>query len=335
MSSTPGNGLHPTTIRPLVPVTTMLLLRRARALERHLPAAIAGEDAGVHQARVASRRLREAVPVLAAGVKRAKKAGRKIRQVTRALGTVREMDVTMHVLDELARRPEIPRNALEDVRAHVLAERDRRRGVMHGRLRKLNTARLNRRLNELAVDLTASVTGAWRETLASRVNVRGKRLSAAIRAAGQMYDPERLHQVRIATKKLRYALELAADSHTAAARPLVASLKRTQETLGRLHDLQVIQGHVADVQVRPPQRRGAGDGGLDVIMAALEKECRHLHARYTKQIPSLIELADACRSTLPAQIAEPEAPALARRDSIRPAPGKTPRPPRPAPGKAR
>ena len=48
------------------PCTTALLLERlARALKRHLPAAIAGDDTAVHQARVASRRLREAVPVLA------------------------------------------------------------------------------------------------------------------------------------------------------------------------------------------------------------------------------------------------------------------------------
>ena len=29
--------------------------------------------------------------------------------------------------------------------------------------------------------------------------------------AGQMYNPERLHQVRIATKKLRYGLEIAGE----------------------------------------------------------------------------------------------------------------------------
>ena len=66
--------------------------------KRHLPSAIAGDDRGVHQARVASRRLREAVPVLAAGLKHSKagKASRKIRRLTRALGTVRELDVTLH-----------------------------------------------------------------------------------------------------------------------------------------------------------------------------------------------------------------------------------------------
>jgi len=303
MPSPPRNGRHATTIRAKVPVTTTLLVRRARELERHLPAALAGDDAGVHHARVASRRLREAVPVLAAGLKRGKKAERKIRKVTRALGTVREMDVTMQVLDELARRPEIPRNALEDVRAHVLAERDGRRQIMNERLRQVNTPKLSRRLNEVAVDLTTSVTGAWRETLVSRISLRAKRLAAAIQAAGQMYSPDRLHQVRIATKKLRYALELAADSRTTAARPLVATLKRAQETLGRLNDLHVIQGHVADVQARPPARQGASDGGLDVICQTLEQECRHLHAKYTKQVSTLVELTETCRSTILAQIA--------------------------------
>src|SRR3977135_2659071 len=46
-------------------VTTLLLRRLALALGRHLRAASAGDERGVHQARVTSRRLRESVPVLA------------------------------------------------------------------------------------------------------------------------------------------------------------------------------------------------------------------------------------------------------------------------------
>jgi CHAD domain-containing protein len=321
MSQTPRNGRNPTTIRRRVPVTTTLLMRRTRELERHLPSAIAGNDIGVHQARVASRRLREAVPVLAAGLKRGKKAQRKIRKVTRALGTVREMDVTMQILDELATRPAIPRDSLEDLRAHVLAERDKRREIMNDRLHQLNTPKLSRRLNEVAIDLTTADGVVWRETLVARVNLRAKRLAAAIHSAGQIYAPDRLHQVRIATKKLRYALELAADSRTPGARPLVATLKRAQEILGRLNDLHVIQGYVAEVQARPPVRQGATDGGLDVIDRTLEDECRHLHARYTKLIPVLLDLTETCRSTILAHIAAP-----ARRKPLK----MLPRPPRSA-----
>jgi CHAD domain-containing protein len=110
-------------------VTTLLLQRLARALKRHLPQAVAGNDRGVHQARVTSRRLREAVPVLAIGLKGSKagKARRKIRRLTRALGTVRELDVTMQLLDELARSPQVSRTAVADVRARVVKARASRR----------------------------------------------------------------------------------------------------------------------------------------------------------------------------------------------------------------
>jgi CHAD domain-containing protein len=281
----------------------VLLARRGRELARHLPAAMAGDDDSVHQARVASRRLRECLPVLAAGIKQGRKAEKKVRRVTSALGTVREMDVTIRILDELARRPRIPRDAVEDVRGHVLAERERRRELMLERLANVNTAKLARRLEEVVVHLTVGAGGPWREMLAARVARRAKRFTSAIQSAGQIYAPERLHQVRIATKKLRYALELAADARIALARPALATLKRLQETLGRLNDLHVIQRHVAEVQANPPVRRGATAGGLAQIDRILEEECRHLHGRYVKQVPALLELARACRAEIVPQLA--------------------------------
>src|SRR5262249_40673860 len=96
-----------------------LFERRTRALRRYLVEAIAGKDTGVHRARVASRRLREAVPVLTVGLEntKGKKAQRKVRRLTQALGAVRELDVTLHLVDELAERSDIPRPALAEVRA--------------------------------------------------------------------------------------------------------------------------------------------------------------------------------------------------------------------------
>jgi CHAD domain-containing protein len=298
MSITSQNGRHATTNRHKPSVTTTLLTRRRRELERHLFSAVEGVDTHVHQARVASRRLREGLPVLAAGLKRGKKAQRKVRRVTRALGTVREMDVTMQILDELARQPKIPRDALEDVRGHVLAERERSRAIMLTRLRELNTSKLMRRLEEVAIESTMSEATVWRDALATRVGRRAKRFAAAIHAAGQIYAPDRLHDVRIATKKLRYVLELALDIGIRPARSLVAFLKRLQETLGRLNDLNVLQRHVAAVQTKPPSRQGATRRGLDAIARTLEEECRHLHARYTKEVAALLELAESCRSTI-------------------------------------
>src|SRR5688500_19803635 len=151
--------------------TESLLQTRARALRRYLPAAVAGDDRGVHQARVASRRLREAVPVLASGLKHSKsrKAGRKIRRLTRALGSVRELDVTLHLIDELAASDGLSRPALQDVRLHVMEERDRLRETMLKDLSDVNAEQLNRRLVSVAEAVAADTTGGWRQALASRL----------------------------------------------------------------------------------------------------------------------------------------------------------------------
>jgi len=281
----------------------MLLARRAGALERYLKRAAAGEPRGIHQARVASRRLREAVPVLAAGLDgvKAGKARRKVRRVTRALGAIRELDVTVSLVDELARRETLPRLALEQVRARVVAERDRRQVEVTKRLARVNTDKLARRLATLGAALAAAGSEPWRETLAARLAKRAKRLERAVDGAGRMYGAERLHAVRIAVKKLRYAAEVAVDTGAPAAGP-VRTLKRMQDLLGRLHDLQVLETHVAAVQAAP--RSGAlPDGGLAIIGRALEDECRHLHARYLSGVPDLLAASEAVRHEIVSQVA--------------------------------
>jgi CHAD domain-containing protein len=63
--------------------------------------------------------------VLTSGVRvTARKARGKIRRLTRALGTVRELDVTLQLLDEMVANETLPRPALEAVRGRVVAERD-------------------------------------------------------------------------------------------------------------------------------------------------------------------------------------------------------------------
>jgi CHAD domain-containing protein len=261
--------------------TRALLERRTRALRRHLPAAIAGNGVGVHQARVASRRLREAVPVLAKDIasRKGKKAQRALGKLTRALGVVRELDVTLAVLDGLAREARVPAAAVDEVRLHVVAERERRRVRMLERLERIDTGRLERRLAAIGVALQDASSEHWRGALASRIAKRAKALGAAMAAAGQLYEADTLHRVRIAVKKLRYALEIAAGTGTSAAAPLLGTLERAQDALGRLHDLQVLEAHVAAVRERAGGHRKTHDG-LEAFARVLTAECRRLHAQY-------------------------------------------------------
>jgi CHAD domain-containing protein len=279
-------------------VTSRLLQRRARALERHLPAAVAGEDIGVHQARVATRRLREAVPVLAKGLKHSKagKARRKIRRLTRALGTVRELDVTLQLISDLMQSGKLSRPALEEVRRHVIEERDRRRGVMLERLEAVDAEKLGRRLTSVVEALAASTDERWRQVLSARLLKRARRLKTAVAHAGHLYAPERLHDVRIAAKKLRYGVELAADGGVRSAAPLVARIKRVQDLLGRLHDMQILQTHIAAVQGGAGAERDGMHQGLEALATHVESECRHLHAKYSMSASAVKEVCETVLS---------------------------------------
>jgi len=282
-----------------------LFERRTRALRRHVSAAIAGTDVGVHQARVASRRLREAVPVLTAGLHHSKsgKAQRKIRRLTQALGTVRELDVTLHLIDELSERSGVPRAALAEVRAQVIEDRERRRAVMLDRLERVDTDKLARRLGAVRQALLhPSSRHSWRASLALRIAKRARRLEKAIEDAGQIYAPEPLHQVRIAAKKLRYSLEIADESTAAPCGPTLKVIKRVQDALGRLHDLQILLHHVAAVGAAPRGRRSTPDAGLAILSRLIEDECRHLHGRYVANLAQLHEAVEASRRDIPLRL---------------------------------
>jgi CHAD domain-containing protein len=244
--------------------------------------------------------------VLSTGLKGSKagKATRKIRRLTRALGTVRELDVTLALLAELASSPAVPRTAVEDARACVVREREARRAVMLKRLGRVDAEKITRRLGSVGSALEAAAGEPWRRALGRRLLQRSKRLLAAMDSAGQMYSPERLHQVRIAAKKLRYGLELAADSGLPLAAPHVRTIKRAQDVLGKLHDLQVLQTHIAAAQITGDSARPETRAALETLAAHVEAQCRHLHARYLLSSAALREVPAAVRTGIVPQLAQ-------------------------------
>src|SRR6476620_3261856 len=102
--------------------STLLLQQRVTAIRRMLPGARDGDVRAVHQARVATRRLREALPLIDAG-KAGRRLGRVARSLTGVLGPVRELDVALQMLDELARSNGGPARAIATLRTAVTEER--------------------------------------------------------------------------------------------------------------------------------------------------------------------------------------------------------------------
>src|SRR6185436_17645770 len=121
---------------------------------------------------------------------------------------------------------------------------------------------------------------------------RASVLKDALDDAGALYLPERLHAVRIAVKKLRYAREVSAEATGAKTKGALQALKRGQDILGRLHDMQVLLERVRQLQasLTPPDvtmwRK------LDTLTTALENDCRRIHARFMRQRNVVLTVCD-------------------------------------------
>ena len=276
-------------------LSVALLRQRLVSLLKFMPAAQAGDEISVHQARVASRRLREALPVLGtrANEHQLDRVQKRVRRITRALGPVRELDVTLSLLAELEGREAAPLRAIERVRGAVLDERHKRRTEMLDEITPSRLDKLTRRLVRVAApEARPHVTRNAKEEAAAQSAQRARNLKAAIERAGGIYLPDRLHRVRVEAKKLRYALEIQRELTKARAMVGLARLRSEQDMLGRMHDLEILIDKARGVQgtLHPRDRRGMSE--LNKLIRVLEHECREGHAAYMRGRPALLKLCD-------------------------------------------
>jgi len=273
--------------------------KRLNELSAVWPDFVSGRAAGLHKTRVASRRIREALPIVGATAPpdKVKKLNKKMRALTRCLGPIRELDVELNILEDKSNTEGVPGRAIEMVRRDIASRRQALRKELADDGPVPDLKKLLKKLERLA-EKGAKGKGRgekeeWRGVLAARLMQRAKSLSAALDEAGPLYAPERLHHVRIATKKLRYALEIARDARVAAATPLVRVLKRHQERLGHLHDLQVLLNHVRDTEASPGIGSRLND--LTAYATSLDRECRRLHADFVEHRAELAAVVKAVR----------------------------------------
>jgi CHAD domain-containing protein len=272
----------------------LLIRQRLAALSRTLPGARKGDVHAVHQARVATRRIREALPLVAAG-RTGKSLSKSVRKLTRALGPVRELDVALMNLDQLRTSGDVPETAIARLRQLITEERQRLGAEMVRRIAQYNLPKLQRK----AVDAASrgpSTSGTRDPRRAATAMGRAARRAVALRAAMEnaagIYLPDRLHEVRIAVKKLRYALEIARDLSGSRATARIRTLKRVQDLLGRMHDLEMLIARTRAIQSRAGETDLKLSADLDRLVRRLENECRRLHVRYMNERKALRGICD-------------------------------------------
>lgn len=272
-----------------------VLHTQIEALLGQLPAVRDADVDGVHAARVATRRLREALPLFTRShPDEVERVRRLVKRAGRRLGRVRELDVMDADLARRAGRMPMALPAIGAARKGLARRQSKARRRM---IRMLDDLRLERReplqlrrRNVLSRTFGGATARGWAEVLRTRIAKRADDLSRAVDHVGGVYFPNRLHAVRVAVKKLRYSAELAGAGGLWPCEDVLSDLKRTQETLGHLHDAEVlrrsIDSLIDDVDVDHRE--------LAMIKDDLQGEIAERHAKYVAQRERLRGACHAC-----------------------------------------
>jgi CHAD domain-containing protein len=208
--------------------------------------------------------------------------------VTRLLGRSRELDVALETLHAIEERAPDRAVAAAAVRAHVVRER-----AEAGREVRAHRAGVG--VDDLAAGTLAlagrsespAAIRACARRVAARLGRRATELEHAVVGAGFIFAPGPLHGVRIALKKFRYALEVAERLGRFRLAGSMQRLKRLQDLLGDLHDLQVLGGMARDVMV---QARVSRRAGLESLVGGIDDEIRALHSQFLAERESIVAL---------------------------------------------
>jgi inorganic triphosphatase YgiF len=264
---------------------------------RNEPAALAGDAEGLHQMRVAIRRLRAVL----SGVKRMlpteqyRWVTEELKWLAHALGPARNWDVIVDGIVAPVGGASFGQQERDVLTRACGGERSRAHREAETAIRSV---RYTKALLQLLRWFTAR---AWREQLVSEhsalllapigevaprlISRRYKQVCKASRNFAEL-DSEQRHRLRIAVKKLRYAIDLlqALFANDAVAR-FLKNLKPLQDELGHANDLRVARDLFAGLQISEIDRAagvvlGWHERGLVDREAKLNKQLHRLrHVR--------------------------------------------------------
>jgi CHAD domain-containing protein len=236
---------------PLWIAARVLLYERGDDLFRRMEKALKTFDVeDIHDLRVASRRLREGLALFAPCYPSGEidRLARKTRQITRLLGDIRNADEALAFWQSLT--DEVDEEGGKELEQLIGSFRKERRKLLrklHSGLKKLSPPSLRgqylRTVNSPSlfsqsangVDLFAPLAGFAKEAL----DARHADVMNYLPEARKSREVEAQHLLRIAIKHFRYRMEILSPLIGEGFGELHATVKRYQELLGKMHDLDV------------------------------------------------------------------------------------------------
>jgi len=261
-------------------------------LEEVAPRVLAHEtdDEAVHDLRVALRRMRTVLEIGrdVLGPFHADEVRRALRDVQRATGALRDEEVLLVLLGSLG--VEHP-----DVAAWLEGRRGRERTLRRALVRLLQSGALDggRELLSALLAFRIKPSRDKRVHKFARRAVESARREVDRRRGARPDDPDALHRLRIAYKRLRYTVETFADVLPEDLAVLAQGAARMQSRLGDLHDVDVGIVCVRRARALTPESRAE-------LLAALGRERAVRVAAYVRLAGDVRDVRGAALIAAPA-----------------------------------
>ena len=247
--------------------TALLLDRLSAVLTR---AARAGDADSIHDIRVAMRRLSRCLRIFAPfyADRSWKKIRRRIASLLAAAGAVRDCDIAIELLGRagIARR-----NAMV---THLAAQRRKAGRELLAEIRRWKSHDYPQRWRDALLSRAqrAPRKGAapfrqplpWNPRLSATLNARrhlppmiGAYFTQVRELLATNPAPAELHVIRLATKRVRYTLELFRPCYGRGLELRLATLQRLQQLLGEINDCAAAERLIEGLVPASPVRRRA------------------------------------------------------------------------------
>lgn len=237
-------------VRPEMPLSEAarhVLLARLQVVADYLPRALFEADRdpeNVHQLRVGTRRAAAALRIFDDCLpgKARKRAGKRLRRLRQAAGVARDWDVFVQNVETLrAQRPAEEHAGLDFLIGYAYGQRT----MAQVDLEKAGHKQ-GRDFEQFVVETIAAVAAPKKYGhTATLLDLAGPMLATLLHdfeqtLSGDLHEFSHLHQVRIAGKRLRYAMEVFVDCFEERLREVIYPLiEETQEILGGINDSYV------------------------------------------------------------------------------------------------
>ena len=299
---------------------------RLEKATKHLKAAKKGDPDGVHDLRVAIRKIRAAFSVLEEtilGDGALRRSDKRLSRLFAALGEVRDHDVLVERVKATAKRMRIGRKGLRVLVRTLDSRRNTARRELRRVLRRDERSDL---FDATGREVVRAISHVKPRREDHRVLVRHFAASVLVRRyetvlAYEMVLPaslDVLHRLRVAIKKLRYAVDFFADALGKRATLLDRPLQTAQDQLGELHDHHVERALVAKVEQAHGTKRAFGElRDADDTTAARLLEAFARSWKVISQGQVVTALTDATRDLLGPRAAKSSTLALRRAEAAR------------------